>query len=254
MARSFNGTTDSGSVPLDLSFTPRAAVSFWLYWNAYASNNAVALELAVAANWLADSGFVVRPNDIGSAQFGARMGQAGVQSGFYFSRPSAAAWHHVLVAFDRALAASSEVSVYVDGAAQSMTNDVSNNLTTNFGAGTTLRVMNTAVNQRGAGRMADLALWTGATLPSAADAAALAAGRRANWGGLSVQPAYYWPMVEGSGAPAAGGGAITWVGGAPIADPPQLDPFGVASAGMLWQLQAMQANRARSLRRAAARP
>lgn len=252
MARSFNGTSDFGSVSIDLSVTPRLTVACWIYWNSFSADGDRALEYGT--DWFTQNGFELRPNH-GSGTFRIGTGDGVNQEVKSISRPSGAAWHHYAVSIDRSLGAGAQlVSAYVDGFGVTMTPVASQDIPGNFGNRTLYLMAHGGVAEFGGGRMADLALWIGSALPSAVDAGALAAGRRANWGGLSVQPAYYWPMIDGSGAPAAGGGAITWVGGAPIADPPQLDPFGVASAGMLWQLQAMQANRARSLRRAAARP
>jgi hypothetical protein len=73
------------------------------------------------------------------------------------------------------------------------------------------------------GDIADVAYYT--SVPSSGDRSSLAAGRRANWGGLSVSPANYWTISGGSGTATIGGVNITWTGGSSASDPPSLDPL-----------------------------
>jgi hypothetical protein len=75
------------------------------------------------------------------------------------------------------------------------------------------------------GSIADVAYYT--AVPNSTDRAAFIAGRRPNWGGMSVQPANYWPIDSGSGTAMIGGVNITWTGGSSVADPAGLDPYKV---------------------------
>ena len=66
----FNGTSDSGAIPLNLSGTSQVTVEFWLKWNQYANNDALAMEFTPNFNENA-GGFLVDPN---SAEYGGTFG------------------------------------------------------------------------------------------------------------------------------------------------------------------------------------
>jgi PKD repeat protein len=111
----FNGTSDSGAIPLNLSGTSQLTIEFWLKWNQYASNDALAMEFTPNFNENA-GGFLVDPN---AGQFGGTFG-IGIGSGsdrnsIFFARPSAGVWHHYAIAIDTTAAAGKEITPYVDG-------------------------------------------------------------------------------------------------------------------------------------------
>ena len=66
----FNGSSDYGSVPLNLSSTSKLTIEFWLKWNQYANNDALAMEFTPNFNANA-GGFLVDPN---AGQFGGTFG------------------------------------------------------------------------------------------------------------------------------------------------------------------------------------
>lgn len=230
MARIFNGTSDYGSVALDLSFTNRVALAFWLWWDSFAADaNDNALEYGT--DWFLQNGFDVRPNST-SGQVGVSTGDNSLQDAKRFPRPTAAAWHHYMIRYDRSAPTSDQISVWVDGVSQSVTSAGTNqDITNNFG-NRTLYIMSRAGSSLfGAGRMADLALWAG-LLPHAQDATTLTSGLPPDSSRLSTRPYAYWPMRNGSGHPAIGTRAITWVGGSSTSDPPRIRPFAVLSLGV----------------------
>ena len=90
-------------------------IEFWLKWNAYANNDALAMEFTPNFNEN-NGGFLVDPN---SGQFGGTFG-IGIGGGsdrnsIFFQRPSAGAWHHYAIVIDTSAAAGSEITPYVDG-------------------------------------------------------------------------------------------------------------------------------------------
>lgn len=120
-AAQFSGTGSGASVPwLDLStLAPRLlTVCWWMYWNAFANNDAIALEFTANAG-SGGTGFYITPNSGYplSGRFAASIiaGSPSLTRGEGFTRPSAAAWHHYAVTFDRN---TPSVGLYIDGVAQ----------------------------------------------------------------------------------------------------------------------------------------
>jgi PKD repeat protein len=111
----FNGSSDSGAIPLNLSSTGRLTVEFWLKWNQYANNDALAMEFTPNFNSNA-GGFLVDPNagEFGGT-FGIGIGSESDRNSVFFARPSAGAWHHYAIVIDTSAPAGSEITPYVDG-------------------------------------------------------------------------------------------------------------------------------------------
>jgi PKD repeat protein len=114
-AISFNGSSDSGAIPLDLSGTSQVTVEFWLKWNQYANNDALAMEFTPNFNSNA-GGFLVDPNapEFGGT-FGVAIGADGTRNSVFFPRPSAGVWHHYAFVLDSGAGAANEITPYVDG-------------------------------------------------------------------------------------------------------------------------------------------
>ncbi len=111
----FNGTSDSGAIPLDLSGTSQVTIEFWLKWNNYANNDALAMEFTPNFNENA-GGFIVDPNsgEYGGT-FGVGIGTDSNRNSVFFQRPSAGVWHHYAFVLDSTAAAGNEITPYVDG-------------------------------------------------------------------------------------------------------------------------------------------
>ncbi|HVR05195.1 MAG TPA: N,N-dimethylformamidase beta subunit family domain-containing protein [Solirubrobacteraceae bacterium] len=111
----FNGTSDSGAVPLNLSGTSVLTVEFWLKWNQYANNDSLAMEFTPNFNENA-GGFLVDPN---ASQFGGTFGVAigneATRNSVFFARPSAGVWHHYALVINTTKPAGEEITPYVDG-------------------------------------------------------------------------------------------------------------------------------------------
>jgi PKD repeat protein len=113
----FNGTSDSGAIPLDLSGTSKVTIEFWLKWNQYANNDALAMEFTPNFNSNA-GGILVDPNagEFGGT-FGVAIGTSEDRNSVFFARPSAGAWHHYAIVIDTTAASGNEITPYVDGQA-----------------------------------------------------------------------------------------------------------------------------------------
>jgi PKD repeat protein len=111
----FNGSSDSGAIPLNLSGTGELTVEFWLKWNQYANNDALAMEFTPNFNEN-PGGFLVDPNapEFGGT-FGVGIGTGASRNSIFFARPSAGVWHHYAIAVNTAAPAGSEITPYVDG-------------------------------------------------------------------------------------------------------------------------------------------
>ena len=111
----FNGTSDFGSIPMNLSATSHITVEFWLKWNKYSSNEDIALEMTPNFNINA-GGFLVDPN---AAQyggtFGVGIGKSTTRNTVFFTRPSAGVWHYYAFVLDSTQPGSSQIIPYVDG-------------------------------------------------------------------------------------------------------------------------------------------
>ena len=111
----FNGTSDSGAIPLDLSGTSKVTLEFWLKWNQYANNDALAMEFTPNFNSNA-GGILVDPNagEFGGT-FGVAIGTSEDRNSVFFQRPSAGVWHHYAIVIDTTAPFGSEITPYVDG-------------------------------------------------------------------------------------------------------------------------------------------
>ena len=98
----FNGSSDSGAIPLNLSGTSQVTVEFWLKWNAYANNDSLAMEFTPNFNET-NGGFLVDPDapQFGGT-FGVAIGSSATRNSVFFARPSAGVWHHYVLVLNSA--------------------------------------------------------------------------------------------------------------------------------------------------------
>lgn len=157
----FNGTASSGSVALDLSDTNVVTLEFWLYWNAFANDDDIAFEFT--ADFNSGNGFLVDPNS-SDGSFSVAMHETGaVYNDSQFTRPSAAAWHHYVVVFNRAQADTAlKVIPYVDGSTVSYTKSGSGAISANFASSTLYVMARNNASLFGAGRLDEVAIYKSA--------------------------------------------------------------------------------------------
>ncbi len=114
-ALGFNGLSDFGAIPLNLSESSQLTVEFWLKWERYANNDALAMEFTPNFNENT-GGFLVDPNapEFGGT-FGVGIGVNGTRNSVFFPRPTAGVWHHYAFVLDSTAPSGSEITPYVDG-------------------------------------------------------------------------------------------------------------------------------------------
>lgn len=154
-----SGGNACASVPIDLSSYTKAAVSFWMYWNAYVNDDDLALEYG--ANFVTNSGFFIDPNSgaPASGAFQAGVGSVGAANSGQFTRPSAAAWHHYAFNFDRTTGTAQSTAVWVDGVSQSVSAvGTLGNVADNFGNNNLYIFSRAGTSLFGAGKMTNLVI------------------------------------------------------------------------------------------------
>lgn len=137
-------SSQSGSVTIDLTGLSKFTVSCWLYWNAFADDNLGPFYFVDSGNnqWQVDpdyGGFAVGHSGFGLAEY--NQGTGGLYNAVYATRPSAAAWHHIVGVFDATGTTGLAEVLYIDGSAATLSQG-ENNATPSFGSGT-LNVMKT---------------------------------------------------------------------------------------------------------------
>ncbi|HEY6760284.1 MAG TPA: PKD domain-containing protein [Baekduia sp.] len=166
-AVAFDGLDDAAHASLNLSSTPTLTVEFWLKWNAYSNNDALAMEFTNNFN---DNpgGFLIDPNaPQNNGTFGVGIGNGDSRNNVFFTRPSAGAWHHYAFVLDATAAAASQITPYVDGSPVTYTKTASGTGMGNF-ANALLHFMSrndTTLN--GAGTLDEVAIY-GRALTAAA--------------------------------------------------------------------------------------
>jgi hypothetical protein len=165
-----SGSAAVASMALNLSAYDKLTLSFWLYWDAYASDDDFAMEFTADSN--SNDGFYVDPNYSGSGgQFGFQVGSvAGNRKTAYMARSlaPAATWNHFFVVWDRSIAGLS-TSVWVNGVAVSLTAVNTGVTLGNFANSTLFIFSRNNANLFGAGRLQNLVI-RGGYLGTQADA------------------------------------------------------------------------------------
>ncbi|HEY4992029.1 MAG TPA: LamG-like jellyroll fold domain-containing protein, partial [Nakamurella sp.] len=155
---SFDGLAGAASAPVNLSADSKLTIEFWMNWNAFADNDALAMELTPNFNNNA-GGFLIDPNASGPTQFGVAIGQGDSRNNVYFARPSAGAWHHYAFVIDTTAAGASEITPYIDGQPVTFTKTAAGTGAGNFAHSTLYWFSRAATSLFAAGSMQDLALY-----------------------------------------------------------------------------------------------
>lgn len=157
--RSYNGSSDYSTMPVDLSHTDKATISFWLY---YDNTTDTQLDFEFTANGNVNNGFYI--GHAISGQFRATVGKTGgVISGSKLdTRPAASGWNHYSITMDRSVGAgvSAVRKVYVNGVSVSITNVVTNDISGSNFADDTLYFMSRAGSSlHSSGDIDDVRIW-----------------------------------------------------------------------------------------------
>lgn len=169
-ALSFDGSNDYAQTSSTVNFaSDKITVAFWLYWNAYANDDDIAMELS--SNFNSNNGtFLINPNSsIGfPCNTSGRQFEFAIQdtagSPAYRSecivRPSAATWHHYAVVFDNSTT-TGDIKVFVDGLDTETTTGVNNKGSSgNFKTDTLYFMSRAGSSLFGAGKMDDVKIYT----------------------------------------------------------------------------------------------
>ena len=121
-ALQFDGANDVGRTASAIQFGSKVATaSFWLWWDAYANDNDIVMELSsdFSRN---DGTFVIIPNSASPCNNGLQISiQDGVSGARFrtecFARPLENVWHHYAVIIDNSTTMG-DVKLYVDGVEQ----------------------------------------------------------------------------------------------------------------------------------------
>jgi PKD repeat protein len=159
MALGFDGSSDSGAIPLNLSGTSQLTVEFWLKWNQYANNDALAMEFTPNFNEN-PGGFIVDPNaSQDGGTFGIGIGSGSDRNSVFFARPSAGVWHHYAIVINTAAEGSKEITPYVDGQAVSFQQEDANTGQGAFANSTLYLFSRDGGSLFGAGELGELAIY-----------------------------------------------------------------------------------------------
>ena len=161
-----SGAAAVASIPVDLSVSPKVTASFWLYWDAYANDYAMAMEYT--ADGGANPGFYISPNGGGGS---LEISASGTPCNAQYARPSAATWHHYLVAIDRSQGGASGIKLYVDGVLQTALSAGGTGNAGNFANSSLFLLNRNNTTLYGAGRLQNVTL-RGGYIGSGADAVA----------------------------------------------------------------------------------
>jgi PKD repeat protein len=118
----FDGANDAAAAPVDLSGKTAATIEFWMKWNSWANDDALAFELTDNFNSV-PGGFLIDPNS-SYGSFAVAIGFGASRNVALFPRPTAGEWHHYAFAMDTTAPASEAILPYVDGKAVAYTKAV----------------------------------------------------------------------------------------------------------------------------------
>ncbi len=118
-AWSFDGVDDGGRLGGGglINTLAICTVEYWLNWDAYGNDGDTAVMFGIGGSDFVVPSFLVEPNNSGG-NFAVGLGLDFRQWTDSFTRPSAAAWHHYAIVFDRA---TPQNKVYVDKNLQTLT-------------------------------------------------------------------------------------------------------------------------------------
>ena len=216
--RSLRGTGSSAraSIALDLSARSKITVAFWLYWDAFANDDALAMEFGTP-NYSSGNGFLIDPNASGVGGLflaGVGGGGAGGSNLVAFTRPSAATWHRITLAMDRTTGTAPSTQAWVDGVRQTVSTPLVNGSpNTLFDSATLYLLSRSGSSLYGTGNLQDLTIYDGVLTDGEARDdfqnpwQIFAAPPRRIWGVLGGAPTY--SITAGAGSLTLTGNAIT---------------------------------------------
>ena len=148
---------------LDLSGGNAVSVALWIKRN-YSTSNGGTVLFEAGQNYLqSETGFALLADDDTCHGFQAVLrGNEGTTANCY-SQPSAGGWHHLTVVYDKGQTGGNAVSLYIDGALQTPTWNLSSATNTNNFGNQPIYLLSRAGNsQFSSGTLSDLRVYNGA--------------------------------------------------------------------------------------------
>ncbi|MBS1845823.1 MAG: PKD domain-containing protein [Actinobacteria bacterium] len=153
----FDGINDAATAPLSLSGDSAITLEFWMKWNEWSNNDALAFEFTPNFNDN-NGGFLVDPNSSFGA-FAVGIGRGESRNVATFARPTAGVWHHYAFVLNTAAPAAEQIVPYVDGKPVEYAKVANGTGAGNF-ADATLNFMSRAgTSLNGAGTLDDVAIY-----------------------------------------------------------------------------------------------
>lgn len=95
------GATARASVPINLSKYSVISVAFWLYWDAFANDDAFAMEFTPNTNNTAGAFYIDPNSSAGGGKFAVVPNGSGANgNGMLYDRPTAGTWHRYCATID----------------------------------------------------------------------------------------------------------------------------------------------------------
>lgn len=157
----FNGTSNyaSSATAIQLTNTNTITLDFWMYWDAFADNDKLALETSTNYN-LNPGGILIDPNSgfPSAGRFAVGFTSVGGYRVESFTRPSALVWHHYV--FVLTVLGGGLITNYVDMIQQTNTVDLASlGVATGFGNHIWYFMSRATTSLFGAGRLAKFAIY-----------------------------------------------------------------------------------------------
>ena len=213
----YNGTSHYGVAFINLGDVRNLTLSFWMYWDVNTTNDDLCLEYtAWADNGTGGGGNGIYCDPNNAAGFIVAAGGTAGGHGRWFTRPSAAAWHHYVALIDRAQTGALRCvpAVYVDGRSVALTSaDASGGvLAGNFHAADNFYFMSRGgTSLYGPGRLCDVRIYPGKLL-SPAEAWSLY-DPRTRWDLYApIEQPLRWSWVTEAALPEAPAGGLALLG------------------------------------------
>lgn len=148
-----SGTTARASIPIALSGYSKLSLSFLLDWDAFAGDNALAMEYGTNQQ---NDGFIINPNDP-SGNFSVAVASTGTFKSTEVARPSVALSHHYAILFDRTGGVGvSGASIYINGQLKTRVGGLTNDINDTFADNTLYIFSRAGSSLYGSGKLQNL--------------------------------------------------------------------------------------------------
>jgi YD repeat-containing protein len=153
----FDGLNDAATAPLTLSGDSAITLEFWMKWNEWSNNDALAFEYTPNFNDN-NGGLLVDPNS-SFGSFAVGIGRGESRNLATFERPTAGVWHHYAFVLNTAAPAAEQIVPYVDGKAVPYTKIANGTGAGNFADATLSFMSRAGTSLNGAGGLDDVAIY-----------------------------------------------------------------------------------------------